>query len=884
MPFTSPFIANGANETQRNTELALYLLRWIEQQRDPHERIWPGERGLQTLQSTCQILEALHELNLRGLTQHLVDPAANWLLALPLDLPVDDLRRYRLFPSRFKVLAQLGKFDPAQLNPDLGALSQLFDHTSGWLHDAPFDLHPTLVTMVWIDTLGLLDLTGLLAPEQKADRDLALQALDAAFDNWIAHAASQASAAQSGFGGEGEPPAVRAGQLANAGDASYAYALLCRSGLLRADSPRADQGRQLLLAELRGRAPGAMRRTDLLYCALHLLARQPQQPETREVVQGFVAEITQRYESGDAQHEPLPVHALRLRLLLAFHGEALRSGLLEKLWQDNLTSALAEQRQAQQQMEIEFVDLIRQSIRVQLSPPQRITGTRARGEVYRVRFGLTTESTDEHGAPLSTPRDTLRLIVKKGPPEVLADAVQRYRGLPEPLQHLFARHADLAVGPASGYLIMQDLAEMQPLSELLGLLDRPVVLDEERQATAAALAAAVFNILQELHSYDRRPRLVEHHFDIVYLAPMASALEKLAQPLAFPDLQGWLTASPVANSRRYERLDWYLRTLRHEAARLEPPSLGYLHGDCHSRNVMLSRDLSEARFVDIETLASAHDYIVDYGLLIEDVAIYQSLPYGTERGRVTWDEIVTGQSEGADGPPDSWITYPAFPRSEAVLAFQVQLLQHLKSFAEGLGDENWQPRLWLATARGLLLLASRQLSSHSVAPQRQSNGPRYVNDARLVQLAFVEALRLLRELCDHLDPSQSAPLPPAPFPGQQAIPSEIPASVAALAAALGEGSDRRAVTGQPRLTDYITRPGEKLFARVHTVDSAPVIYLAGRPEDFVDPQHLAQPLDAGDVTVAPPGLSTRANLDAAEALPHIMELVRQARELAGRLG
>ena len=51
-------------ETQRNTELALYVLRWLEQQRDPHERIWPGDRRLQTLQSTCQVLEALHELNL----------------------------------------------------------------------------------------------------------------------------------------------------------------------------------------------------------------------------------------------------------------------------------------------------------------------------------------------------------------------------------------------------------------------------------------------------------------------------------------------------------------------------------------------------------------------------------------------------------------------------------------------------------------------------------------------------------------------------------------------------------------------------------------------------------------------------------------------------
>ena len=54
MPFPTPFIASGSNETQRNTELALYLLRLVERQRDPRERIWPGDRQLQTLQSTCQ--------------------------------------------------------------------------------------------------------------------------------------------------------------------------------------------------------------------------------------------------------------------------------------------------------------------------------------------------------------------------------------------------------------------------------------------------------------------------------------------------------------------------------------------------------------------------------------------------------------------------------------------------------------------------------------------------------------------------------------------------------------------------------------------------------------------------------------------------------------
>ena len=112
-------MASEGNETQRNTELALYVLRWLEQQRDPRERIWPGDRRLQTLQSTCQVLEALHELNLKGLVQHLVDPAANWLLELPLELPAEDLRSFRLVPQPLQGAGPIGQIRPGPPQPRL---------------------------------------------------------------------------------------------------------------------------------------------------------------------------------------------------------------------------------------------------------------------------------------------------------------------------------------------------------------------------------------------------------------------------------------------------------------------------------------------------------------------------------------------------------------------------------------------------------------------------------------------------------------------------------------------------------------------------------------------------------------------------------------------
>jgi hypothetical protein len=879
---TLPFVATGGTEAQKNTELAVYLLRSLEHKRHPQERIWPGERGLRTLQYACQVLEALYELNLRGLTNHLTEPAANWLVALPLDVPAEDLRPYRLYPSRFKVLAQVGKFDPARLMTDFEALDQHFDPATGWLRDAPIDLHPTLVSLIWLDTLAQLDAHSLLPSEYRARGDQALTALGAAFDAWAEQAAAEQPAP--------DQAGLRPGDLTNVGDASYAFELLGRYGRMPLDSERAELARQLFITALRTPANNSHHRSDRLYTGIHLQQRYPQHAEVRAAVQGLITELRQRYEGDDCQREPISYHALVLRLLIAHHGEALRTALLEKLWHDSLASAEAEQRQEQALLEAEFAGLIRQTIRVQLTPPQRLTGTSARGEVYRVRFGLTTESTDEHGAPLSTPRDTLRLIVKKGPPEVLARAIQRYRELPEPLQHLFARHTPLPEGHAPGYLIMQDLADMQPLSEVLGQLDRPVIMSDEKARTAGQVARAVTGVLHSLHSQVRRPSILGHQLDVVYLAPMAEALERLAQPQAFPELKQWLNGPLSANRRRYRPLDWYLHQLRRREALLNPPSLGFVHGDCHSRNLMLSRDLDTCRFVDIETLTSAEDYVVDYGLLLEDVALYQSLPYGSERGRMEWDEIQTTRPSNPARTLDNYISYPPFPRSEAVLAFQTELIGALRAYAESLGDEGWQRRLWLAIARGLLLLASRQLTSHTVEPHRRSRGPRYVNDTRLVQVAYAEALRLLRELTEHLSVRKGAPLPALPFPGEhRAPPTATPAPVAALITALGQTlgdrAERRAVAERPYLTDYVTRSGQRLIARLHTQAEAPVLYLAARPDQLLDPQHLAAPLTPEDAALAAPGLGSRIALASINgSLPPILELVRQAQQLADLAG
>lgn len=880
MPLLPPFTPSGNTEAQQNTELALYLMRLLETKRDPHERIWRGERGLRTMHYACSVLEALHELNLKGLTNHLIEPAVNWLLALPLDVPADDLRAFRVFPARFKVLARLGRWDAARLMGDFDVLSQLFDAATGWIHDAPLDLHPTLVTMVWADTLLHLEPAGLLPPALLAQRELALLAISASFDVWL-NARQNGPPANGAAGASG----LRPGEFAQAGDATYACDLLFRAGQMPPGSPSLEAAGPIFTGLVRDRHAADLRRTDLLYTALHLQTRFAHLGETRAITEALLRDLRQSYENEECQGETITFHAVVLRLLTVCYGEGLRIAILERLWKDSVATAEAHEREEQEELETEFVNLVRQSIRVQLAPPQRITGTRARGEVYRLRFGLTTESTDEHGSPLSTPRDTLRLIVKKGSPEVLAGAIQRYRNLPEPLQRLFARHADIPQDQAPGYLIMQDLAEMQPLSEVLGQLDRPVILADERAKSVAEVAAATSRILQALHGFERRTSLIGYQLEVVYLAPMTQALERLAQPSAFPELRNWLTDTLAINGRKYRRLDWYLLQLRRHETALNPASLGYVHGDCHSRNIMLNRALDEAKFVDIETLSSSDDYIVDYGLLIEDIAVYQSLPYGSERGRVGWEDIEIGQTGDAG---ENRIKYPAFPRSEAVVAYQAEVLRRLRAYAETIGDAGWQARLWLAIARGLLLLATRQLTSNTVEPQRRMHSPRYVNDVRLVQTTYAEAIRLLRELVEHLNSRKGTPLPDLPFPGEHRAPASdaqaapLAALLDSLTLALGEGVERRPVTERPDLTDFVTRSGQHLLARVALQDQPPVIYLGAKPEQLNDPHGLVAATGLADAAVVAPGLASRVTFSDTVPAEQIVALAQQAQQLAGR--
>ena len=874
---SQPFTTSGLTEIEKNADLALYLLDLLTLRRDPDERIWRGERHVRTLQATSHVVEALHQLGLSGLTEDLIEPATYWLTHLPLgrDLALEESRALRIYPSRFKTLALLGRFTASGLGPDFAELTHLLNPVTGWIWNAPLDLSPTLVTLIWADTVQSLNDPGLVEQSQWKKT---LNAISIAFEAWATQASTALHQAEPLPDGQGQRP----GEIANSGDASYAFDLLLRTGRLAPTSPRALEVREVLTAAIRQHRLGDLRRSDLLYVGLHLRAHFPDHPDSQRAVEDFVLEIRERYASHEAAREPVPFHALVLRLLMAHHGALLPQAVLHKLWQTNRTLAQAQQQEAQQALEYEFSNLVRQSIHIHLGPPHRLTGTRARGEVYRVRFGLTTEATDERGVQLSAPSNTLRLIIKKGPPEILTRAIERYHHLPEPLQRLFARHTRLDPQRATaGYLVMQDLADMLPLSEALQPLDK--LAGHERQAQASQAAQIIAHLLRALHGYERAPAIISHaQFTFTYLAPMVRSLNHLSQPGAFPELKQWLEGPLEVNGWAYKRPEWYFKQLARYELRLRPPTLSYIHGDCHSRNLMLTHTFGQARFVDIDTLTSGEDYLLDYGLLLEDLLVYQALPYADEPGQIPWDAIQTRRPASTATTLENWIAYPAFPgHAEAARWFQRELLGQARRYAEEIEDPYWQQRLWLAIARGLLLLASRQLVSQAIEPRRRAEPQKLINDLKLVQVAYAESLRLLHELNEHLESKETLPLPALPFPGEHR-PASRPASltgneIAALLEAIthewGEAVGRQSPPATPYFIDYETRPNRQVFARIHTKTNASSLYLPYAPEQLDDPHHLVQPTTEGH-------WPARIALAPNTPLPAVLLLVKQAYHLA----
>jgi hypothetical protein len=343
----------------------------------------------------------------------------------------------------------------------------------------------------------------------------------------------------------------------------------------------------------------------------------------------------------------------------------------------------------------------------------------------------------------------LQFIVKQGSIESLSRTIRRFGELPSELRHYFAHHSDKAETAGDDwYLLMEDLVGLTPLSEVLDRIDLRWAGRAEHDQMAR-LTGAVSKTLRALHQHNRHAPVATNELGWLYLNPIAQSVNMLCEPDAFPELKTYIEQGLTANGRAYQPLNHYLARLQAHADRLTAPAVGGVHGDCHSRNLMIDDALAAVKFVDLETLSYTDDYLIDYGLLFEDVALYRYLPRGQRPDALTTNDI----DAGADH-----VNYPAIPRgADSVLYFQTCLLDQISTFAQTVGDTHYKPRLWLAIVRNLVQLIARQLPLSDPLKRPEL--------LKLSAVAYAEAARLLSDLATYLDAPETARLPMLPFPG-----------------------------------------------------------------------------------------------------------------------
>jgi len=210
---------------------------------------------------------------------------------------------------------------------------------------------------------------------------------------------------------------------------------------------------------------------------------------------------------------------------------------------------------------------------------------------------------------------------------------------------------------------MQDLAQKKnaALAEILEQLDHPVFATEAHEKVNQ-IVGAVAGTLQALHSYDRQASVVGHQTrsDIPCIN---GGLPREPLPASgVPEAQEWLNGALEPITGTIEG-DWYFRRLEDHAHRLREPIWAMFMAIATKPNLMLNTSHFPAKLCGSRDASKRADYVIDYGLLLEDVALYQSLPHHGRRGRIDWEDIQTSRPGNRESTARQLDHLPAFPQN-----------------------------------------------------------------------------------------------------------------------------------------------------------------------------------------------------------------------------
>ncbi len=821
--------APGTSEIDDDAALAIHLNTFKGNNHERHDGCWPDRDVRRAMRNTCHALEALHLLNLPAHTQDYLAGGVAWLVNLSTsDLPDEDEQEFespRWHPSRFKTLTWLSSFDNPLVHNDFQRLAQNVDR-NGYLRNV-HNRH-LLATLIYLDTLFYLGQMQTLPEFWQQCQGRALGAISREVVSWFENPSTS-------------EPFVSTQEL------SYALDILLIYGALTPQDPMIETIRSSLVAELDTSDESKILSEEALYCSIQLSRHFAQHRDTQRILGHLRGALLRGYQTGSLAiaAQEFPFHPLVLRLLTTYHDDRLSGAILKQLFRTHEEQFRSEVQARQAEVETELRQLLQQyQVLVDIKGVQKLGGGMRAEKVYSVEFEVALSgpggnanatmypSSPSAGGPdarqNATPlwSDSQKLVVKTAPIEDLRRSINQYKALPFGIRPLFAAHAhdpyliQSARGP-TGYLIMQDLLHMQTLDALLDDLDLPMLTQRHAQMLTSAVSR-VAAALHRIHHEDvtRRDHYAGGQIARLYLAPLEDKIIQLGQkfPRLKPELRGiWF------NERDYKSLNHYLGILQNRIGQLRPSALCLVHGDCHTRNIMLDRSGDRVMFIDLDRISWSGDYIDDFALLLEDACVYRYLSGSDRRGGLRpGDVLEVSMPDGAVG----WRCTRSLFQRQLTQRFQTALLELLPGYAQAMhNDANWQARLWLATAVRLLGLAS------------------LVEEISFAVVLYAEAIRLLDTLCECLTRNTALPslLFGAPSP---AADTTLRNRQTSLIAALQQSFPDLAIHPRGHRLELRTGDGQ-LCAVLLTADHTWRLALAALPQTLLATAPAVQSFQSG---------------------------------------
>jgi hypothetical protein len=718
-----PFETGGTSILERDAGLAVYLLNFLCITQDPESGAWFDREPQSTLRNVCHAVEAFYLLGPSSPLQRSLENGVAWLVNVsetpePGDLDWEHSPRFN--PSRFKNQAWTDHFQDEHVWEDFNTLGRR------WHQDLLDWSRPYLATLIYLDTLYWLNRhqsTSRLSQGIRQRCERALEAIHRAWQRWEHHPET--------------PDPFHSWQ-----EFSYAFDILKRYGYLD-DEHTLRRVRERLVAVVQKATTFG---SESLYGAIQLYQHFSNRPDAEATVAEAITHLHREYTTpGALASQEFVFHCLVLRLLATRHGPELNRAMYDRLFQMHQENHRRAYDTRQDKRREELKEVLLRQLQIEIPRVEAISGGVRAEKVFEVEFVVRLPSYSEDHPGMVYESRPGRIIVKTGRYGDLCRAVEEYRRLPEDIRHLFATHGHDPIAlptpqGVQGYLIMEDLKDKKTLEAFLASIDHIVLAESQRNRldrVITVLGESFRKIHTSAYFCKYRESLSSDHFSRLYLGPIENAVIMLSRGKTQLNVSQKLQYNDCV----YSSLNHYLRVLEKHVRFLRPSNIGLVHGDCHTRNIMIDESETKIFFIDLDHMDQNGDYIDDYAIMLEDACLYRYLRNPEMKGHIKVEDIHHQRRR------DTYIVTVegtnlftrALPQH-----FQRAVFSQIEQEARRLHDgEYWKPRLWLATGARLLLLAARvQVLAHAL-------------------LLYGEALRLLHELEAYLD--RAEPLPAVLF-------------------------------------------------------------------------------------------------------------------------